>query len=422
MTTEKLYWRDAYREEFEAERCTLSSLGDRPTVVCDATVFYPEAGGQLGDRGVLLAGGNASLGLEVVDTQIDEVGTIHHVLAAMPSDEARAALARGVRGRVDGARRVTQRAQHTAQHMLSCALLTEASAATASARLGTNASTIDVERDTIDDAALARAEDLVNAVIRDNLTVSAFFPDAARLASLPLRRPPKVSENVRIVAVGDDAAYYDVTPCGGTHVSRTGEIGAVRVASVERYKGMTRVTFIAAAEAINDARAKHAALVALGRELSCGPLDVPSALLKLRADLKTERDAATKLRGELADAIATNLLASAAASPSPERAFVPIVHVHDGADVSFLRSLAGRLTERADVVAAIAASGPNGASIVVQRGAAARFDCGAFWKGVIAPLGGRGGGSSARAEGRAPGPMTREFLETQLRVAEAERA
>src|SRR5580692_11814355 len=221
--TRRLYHDDAYLRRFDATVVAMTTYKDQPAVVLDQTAFYPEAGGQLGDRGTLG-------GAFVRDTQELDDGTIVH-----------APLEGRVTGELDWARRRQHMAQHTAQHLLSGTLLDRAQAATASARLGESALTIDVTRDRIPDAELAAAEDLANDLVDDDLAIRAWFPNAEELAQIKLRRDPKVTADIRVVAIGD----FDFSPCGGTHVARTSQLGAVRIMSAERYKGMTRVTFVA---------------------------------------------------------------------------------------------------------------------------------------------------------------------------------
>src|SRR5215467_12225549 len=169
MTTLKLYWSEPFAVEFEAPEARLSSFGGRASVVLGRTLFYPEAGGQLPDTGSLTVGDQT---LTIVDVQIDEAGTIHHVaselgagadVAIAPAGRA-AVEALPVRGRIDGDRRRDHMSQHTAQHMLSRALVDVAKAETVSSRLGASACTIDVDVAELSDADLLRAEDLVNAV------------------------------------------------------------------------------------------------------------------------------------------------------------------------------------------------------------------------------------------------------------------
>jgi alanyl-tRNA synthetase len=280
--------------------------------------------------------------------------------------------------------------------MLSRALLDVAKAPTVSARLGLGSCTLDVDRGSLTDAQVLAAEDLVNDVIRTDVPVRAFFPTPEELGKLDLRRAPKVDSGVRIV----DVEGFDITPCGGTHCTRTGQIGVLRIAGTERYKGKTRVSFHAAKRALADARAKERALLELARMFSCGALDVGMAAEKLRAELKDRTDALARARGELTTHVADGLLAAHAPDPSG----TTVLFLERDDDLATLRTLAGRLTARPDVVAICAT--PDAASgdwlVVAQRGAAASFDCGAWLKAKAQAHGGRGGGRPERAEGRLP--------------------
>ena len=406
MPTEKLYWDDPFAMTFACDEPASPGQWDgKASIILPRTIFYPEAGGQLGDTGTLTLGGSV---VKVTDTQVTDDGVIHHIVSDAPGTEAPDARASGpVYGAVDRSRRVDHMAHHTAQHMLSSALLDVARAETVSARLGRASCTIDLDVASTRDADLARAEDLVNAVIRDDVTVRAFFPTAAELATLKLRRAPKVTVGIRVV----DIDGFDLSPCGGTHCTRTGQIGVVRVAGAERYKGKTRISFHAAARAVADARAKEAVLAALTSELTSGPEGLGAAIAKLKAELQRSRQALGEARIELARMIADQALAAhppgSGGAATCTAGDTRIVILRDQADVATLRVLAGRLAERDDVVAICASPEPGAAAggdmiTVVQRGAASRFDCGAWLKALASAHGGRGGGRPERAEGRLP--------------------
>lgn len=395
--TEKLYWADPHATSFETAGATLTEHGGKSSIVLARTLFYPEGGGQLGDTGTLAVGDAA---LCIQDTQIDDEGVIHHVLAeALPEAIATRLAEATVRGVVDSERRLDHMAQHSAQHALSRALVDEARAETVSARLGAATCTIDLARPSVPDAELHRAEDVVNALVRSDVVVRTHFPSPAELAAMPLRRQPKVSEGIRVVEIDG----FDFSPCGGTHVTRTGQMGQIRIVGIEKYKGMLRVTFHAGLRALADARAKHAALAAAAADLTCGALDVPGAIGKLRSDLKGTRAQLDAARSELAALVARSMLD---ALPPPDRASGPIVipALRPNDDVSALRVLAGKLAEDPRVVAIAGAPDPSTGEmiVVVQRGASAGLDCGAFVQAQARERGGRGGGRPERAEGRFP--------------------
>src|SRR4029450_4532382 len=138
-------------------------------------------------------------------------------------------------------------------------------------RLGETALTIDAARDRIPDAELAAAEELANHLIDDDPAIRAWFPAPDELATLKLRRDPKVSADIRIVSIGD----FDFSPCGGTHCARTSQLGTIRITSSERYKGMTRVTFTAGRRGRSELFARDQVLRGLATQFSCGPAEVP---------------------------------------------------------------------------------------------------------------------------------------------------
>jgi alanyl-tRNA synthetase len=379
--THRLYHGDGYLRRFDAEVVAITTYKSRPAVVLDRTAFYPEAGGQLGDRGRLGE-------LAVADTQETEDGTIVHLIEAKIEGEIEGeielpAVGSRITGELDWLRRRQHMAQHTAQHLLSGALLDRAAAPTMSARLGENSLTIDVARDRIPEAELAAAEDLANDVVDDDVEVRAWFPDPGELAGLKLRRDPKVTADIRVVAIGE----FDLSPCGGTHCARTSQLAAVRITGAERYKGMTRVTFTTARRGRAELFARDQVLRGLAGQFSCGPAEVPAAIDKLRREAEAADGQITQLRSRLAGAIIAQL-----PGDGPAIAALP-------GDAELLRGVAARLAA-AGRDAILCAPDDAGATVVMIRAAGSSLDCGALWKRLAAKHGGRGGGRADRADGR----------------------
>ena len=353
----------------------------RPSVLLDRTAFYPESGGQMADRGKLDEAA-------VVDVQVDDEGRIHHVLEGpLP------AIGGEIQGVIDKPRRLIHMAQHTGQHMLSRALADVARAETVSSRLGESACTIDLDVASLDERAAAEAEALVNAVIDDDAPIRAFFPSEDDFRALPLRRQPKVHENIRVVVIGD----FDVSPCGGTHCTNTAQVGFVRVDGLERYKGKMRVTFSAGVRARTKLAREADVVRALARELTCGPEDVPAGIEKLRRELDEARQALGRVRGRVASVIADALVKATLARG--ERAVIGVI---EDASLDLVRAVAGRITAEGDLVALLAGEADGGTIVLAARGPASDFDCGAFLKRAALAAGGRGGGRPERAEGRLP--------------------
>lgn len=375
MSTERLHIDNSLRLEFNATVSSLTRFGDQPSVVLDRSAFYPESGGQMADHGMLHCGDVALL---VRGVQLDGEENVHHIV----DDSTPLEVGAAVRGTVDRPRRREHMALHTGQHVLSRALLTEARSQTVSSRLGDNSCTIDIDR-IADEARLAAAEALANAVVDADMPVRAYFPD--QLDELQLRRPPKVDGAVRVVEIGD----FDVTPCGGTHCFNTAQIGLLRIFSTERHKGGLRIHFSAGARARARLCSDSETLRNLAGAFSCAPVDVPGAIDKLQRHHTDARSECDALQTELADRIAT----------LDEADLLCL----DGVPVALLRAVAQRRCERhPDGAVFLATRRSDGLHVVVARGVRSKLHCGNFVRAAAEQVGGRGGGRPERAEGRLP--------------------
>jgi alanyl-tRNA synthetase len=374
--TERLHYGDTFLFAFDARVTAHARLGDRPSIVLDRSAFYPESGGQMADRGTL---GGAS----IADVQVDDAGVVHHVIeGALPE------IGATVRGLVDAPRRRSFAALHTAQHVLSRALVDVARADTVSSRLGETLATIDVA-EVLSDARVSECERIANALVDEDRAVRAWFPSPEELAGLAMRRAPKQTENIRVVEI----AGFDVSPCGGTHVAHSSQIGIVRVVGTEKYKGGTRISFHSGARARDVLFGEDDALRALARSLVCGVDGVPAGVERLRAELEDARADAGRLRAALARTIAEPLLRG----PDPR-----IACVLDDGGAELARSVAAELTREGARLAIVGARTSEGVHLVVARGPSSTENAGAIVKAICAAASGKGGGRPERAEGRLP--------------------
>lgn len=227
--TEELFRADSYLKS-----CAATVVDVRPEgVVLDRTVFYYESGGQPGDSGRLARADGTVVG--IADTRRDKAtGAILHVPQA-----GAPALAPGdtVAAEIDWERRHRHMRMHTCLHLL-CAVVpgqvTGGQIAADKGRLDFN----------VDAAALDKAhiERELNRLVREDHAVNPRWIDDAALAAAPdlVRtmsvKPPTGGGKVRLL----DIPGIDLQPCGGTHVARTGEIGAVTVAKIENKGKMNR--------------------------------------------------------------------------------------------------------------------------------------------------------------------------------------
>jgi len=396
MTT-RLYYDDSTITEFDATVMGVRDHEGRPAVTLDRTAFYPTSGGQPFDTGTL---GDAAV-LEVIDDE--ESGEILHVVdRAIAQDTA-------VRGTIDRARRLDHMQQHTGQHILSAAFEKLHHARTVSFHLGTETSTIDLDRE-VNAAAVAAAERLANDVVWDDRPVGIRYASEDEAALLPLRKEPKRTGRLRLIEVPD----CDLSACGGTHVPRTGVIGMIAVSGVERFKGGLRVSFVCGGRALARFARMRAALDDSIKRISVHPDELPAAIGRLQDEIKAQRHTIRAQQEKLAASEADALRAGAEVA----NGIALVVAYVAGWDSNGIKLLASTLTSGPGVVAALVGDG-SPAPVVIARSEDARIDAGEVLRGLLAELGGKGGGKPGMAQGAvsAEAAPVRAELRTRLLAA-----
>ena len=293
--------------------------------------------------------------------------------------------------------RRSQMSQHTGQHLLSRLLQDRYGAPTVSARLGEQFFSVDVAAPVFTLEQIAQIEDRLNQLILEDRPIRAWFPTAEELAQLSLRKQPSVEEQIRIIQVEG----FDVTPCGGTHCIRTGQVGVVHIVSVEKCKQLTRILATAGLGTVRDFRRKEQSLQQLFPLLSATTDTVVSQVEALRAhDLELQ----TRLKQR------TTQLAACVAANHPLEQDASVVHVHLAEeDLEYARALSKELAKRQKRTVMVSMTVSDGVFVVLDRVEKGAVDIGAMLKEVLALFGGKGGGGPLHAEGRA---VERDFLET----------
>ncbi len=394
MNTDRLYYLDPYLREFTARVVARRVLAGGPAIALAQTAFYPTGGGQPADTGRLVGAGQASV--PVVDV-LAEDGLVWHLLGGeLAGDE--------VRGEVDWDRRFDHMQQHTGQHILSQAFIQCHEAETVGFHLGAAYSTIDLNRADLGTAAVAAAEAAANAIIDQALPVTAAFVSPEELARLPLRKPPKVSENVRIVQVQG----FDWSPCGGTHVANTAQIGLIKVVATERRGAELRVTFLCGRRGRTDYARLKGLIQGLVARLTTAEDDILAAVDRRSAEMDALRKETADLERQWIDSTAAVLWANAEAVGA-WRAVVQVVDcpVERAKRVAqALRSLPGAI-----VLLGVRGERPQ---LLFTRADDVTIDAGALLRSAAAAGGGRGGGRPDWAQGGVP---TDDALDLALHAA-----
>jgi alanyl-tRNA synthetase len=391
--TERLYYRNSFLHEFDAEVLDIVSPSDsdpRPAMILDRTAFYPTSGGQVFDTGWILPTETREPNhrLRVVEVTERNDGQILHILENAES------IQKGTRvhGLVDVDRRGDHMRQHSGQHVLSAAFLRRFNLATVSFHMGAESCSIDLDTKTLTSAQVEAAEGLANDIVTEDRAVSVRFVTPEEARCLGLRKiPPVERDQLRLIEVHD----FDLTACGGTHVVATGQIGCILLRKTERTRQGLRVEFVCGKRAVAAARRDYAVLAEAGGLLSSHIWDVPPQIRKMQEESRASRKSREQLLEELADLYASRLLLE-----TPQtRGRKIIVRTFLDRDLTFIKLLAQRLTRQSSGVVTFLGITSNRPALVFAQSPGQPFDMGELMKELLARRGGRGGGSKDMAQG-----------------------
>lgn len=264
--TKKIYWENPYLHEYKAKIIDKKLKDNKWHIKLNKTIFYPDnSGGQLGDFGTI--NGNRVL------STYEEANDLIHILEKdiyTPIVELK----------IDYNRRFDLMQQHTGQHLLSGVFYNLLEAETVGFHLGEEIVTIDITIADLSKQEVERVELLCNKLIQSNFKVKSYFVAKDKVALLPLRKIPNISENIRIVEIDD----YDFSPCGGTHLNNLGELGLIKINKWEKYKDNIRVEFICGMRAVNDYSMKSNIVKKSALLLSSKDTDLYDRLEKIYED------------------------------------------------------------------------------------------------------------------------------------------
>jgi alanyl-tRNA synthetase len=378
--TERLYYADSHLIEFDAHVVDITErVSGWTAVTLDRTAFYPTGGGQPSDTGALD-------GARVVECT-DEGETVLHVIQG-PTPK----IGTLVKGRVDWPRRLDHIQQHTGQHILSQAFVTLFDAPTHSFRVMDQVCEIDVDLITPTSERIERAVELANNVIWEDRPLTIKEVSSEEAAQLPLRKDPAREGLLRLIEIEG----FDLTPCGGTHASHTGEVGLIAVRSWERAKGLTRIEWVAGRRALEDYRRANTTARNIAAVFSTARDDAPKLAARM-LDENKELHHRVRALEEIASRVeAEELLAESRTTASGIRV---IVKTFDNRDAESLKQLAQALSSQSKVVALLGARDKDAARLLFARSVDAPGDMNALMREACAVIDGRGGGKPELAQG-----------------------
>lgn len=279
--TKKLYDIDSHLYTFDATVVRCEAVGDRYAVVLDRTAFFPEGGGQYADSGTLD-------GAVVLDVQEQDGDIVHFTKRALTVGSV-------ISGMLDAQLRFVRMQNHTGEHIVSGIVHRLFGLDNVGFHLGDGDMTVDyngvLTRDDLD-----RVETLANEVVARNIEVTAEYPDAQTLGSLKYRSKLELTENARIVTIGD----VDCCACCAPHVTRTGEVGCIKLLDFEHYKGGVRIHMLCGAWALADYRVKYDNVLRISTSLCVPQPETADAVARMLEAAKDKDYLLSGLRRRLA--------------------------------------------------------------------------------------------------------------------------
>lgn len=380
--TVKLFENNSLLKECTATVMACTEKEGQYLVELDQTVFFPEGGGQLSDKG--------KINEAVVSHVSEKDGHIYH-----ECDKPLEAGAE-VKAVLDWRVRLDRMQQHLGEHLLSYACWKLFKANNIGFHMNEDDVFIDLDKE-LTEEELLKAELYTNEIIWENRPVHISYMDsteAVKLKDKMRKFNSKLTGTLRIVSVED----ADICTCCGTHPPFTGMLGSVKVIRHEKHKGGCRVEFVCGSRALADADKKNSTLLAVAQGLSVKPEQVPDALAKLKADLLAQLDDVKSKLLKIEEAQLQELYDNAPTTAAGTKILaVPL----DGHDAKDIKVFLPKVTALEHTICLLVAAKPERISYAAALGADTEGDCRVLIKLLNEAFGGRGGGKSDCAQGGA---------------------
>jgi len=369
--TIKLYEQDIYLKECLSNVIDVVTNDKGTFVTLDQTIFYPEGGGQPSDTGMI---GNSKV-LDVIEKNGEH---LHKVDVKPETVEVKCVL--------NWERRLDNMQQHCGEHILSGVILEKYNGVNKGFRMGEDYITIDINLPKMTDEMLTLIEVEANKAIVANQPILIHNVNTLEEAQkYPVRKAITVDENIRIVEING----VDCVACCGSHPTRTGDVGLIKLLKSENYKGMTRIYFKCGMRAIKDYQLKHTIITELSKKYSAEE----SALLNR---ITAEEEKGLKLREEY------NKLKKKINEEESQKLINAeenglVYGLLEESDTDDLSAITKRITDTGSYLVLLGTN--NGNKVILTHSGARDTHCGKLFKESIKDFNGRGGGGDKMAQG-----------------------
>lgn len=375
---EILFYKNTYLKTFKADIIETKKIDDIYYIKLDKTAFFNGGGGQFCDTGTIANS-------KVFDV-IEEKGEIIHLTKDKPEQT------KDVLCNIDWNRRKDGMTQHLGQHVLSGCFFEKYGANTCSFHLGADVSTVDIlgnmDREKVEDIEL-----YANKIIDMGIDVESFVPTKEELVEISLRRElPKTNDEIRIVKIGD----LDINACCGVHLKNTLELLFIKIIKFEKYKGNTRITYLAGERAVQYILRRDNYFTDSCKYLSTNEENILHSIKNIEEKAANLASQNKKLEDELVDYKVSELLSKTV----EQKGKYLIKESFQNKDITYVRKILEKIIVEENHMVFFCVQNNNILNLIFGCNKKMKdYDMSAILKDTISNFSGKGGGSKNIAQG-----------------------
>lgn len=323
MIKDTLYYKDNYLTEFTSKVVSCVEEKGKIKVVLENTAFYPEGGGQPSDIGTIN-------GIKVTHVEEKE-DVIYHIV------DSKLEIGQIVECKIDFENKFANMQNHSAEHIISGLICKIYNANNVGFHMGKDCVTMDFDV-LLKEEDIRKIEILANEAVYKNIEIKSGIYNKEEASKIYYRSKKEINEDIRLVEVPG----YDMCACCGVHVTKTGEIGIIKLLYVEKYKTGCRIYMLAGKKALDNYTEKFKIVDDLGTLLSLKPDEVYEGVVSLKQEIDELKKERNKLKGEILENKVKNLNATE-----------NIILFEDNLENDDIKILCTKLKEKANKISAV---------------------------------------------------------------------
>lgn len=280
MIKDTLYYKNNYLTEFTTKVVNCIEENEKIKVVLENTAFYPEGGGQPSDIGTIN-------GIKVNHVE-EKNDVIYHIV------ENKLNIGEIANCKIDFENKFVNMQNHSAEHIISGLVCKKYNANNVGFHMGKDCVTMDFDV-LLKEEDIREIEILANQAVYKNIEIKSGIYSKEEANKINYRSKKEINEDIRLVEVPG----YDICACCGVHVTKTGEIGIIKLLYVEKYKSGCRVYMLAGSKALQNYTEEYEVVDKIGSLLSLKHNEIYDGVISLKQEIENLKKEKNKLKNEI---------------------------------------------------------------------------------------------------------------------------